>query len=302
MTTFAPDTRLIDLDFLGRPRVIATVAIDTPDGVVLVDPGPATSVGTLRRELAGAGIGLTDVRALLLTHIHLDHAGASGLLVREHPGLRVFVHERGAPHVIDPAKLVGSASRLYGDEMARLWGEIVPVPAASVTPLRGGEVLAFGTRLFDVADTPGHASHHVCYLDRGSGVAYLGDTGGVRVGGNRCVVPPTPPPDIDLDAWRASIGRIRAWAPAQVTVTHFGPSADVAFHLDDLTDRLARYGGIAQDLVARDLDEAARQAAFAAALWDDIRAVVGDEAARGYRAAVPFEHCWMGLARYWRRQ
>src|SRR5207249_2172225 len=166
------------------------------DGVI-VDPGPASSVAALD------GV---EPRALLLTHIHLDHAGATGVLVRRHPELVVYVHEIGAPHVADPSKLLRSAARLYGDDMERLWGEVLPVPAERLRVLRGGEVLG----RFRVAYTPGHASHHVSYLHEPTGVAFTGDVTGVRIH-DGCILAPTPPPDIDLQAWRASLDVIETW-------------------------------------------------------------------------------------------
>src|SRR5262249_39730544 len=152
--------------------------------------------------LERAGISIADVRTLLLTHIHLDHAGATGTLIRENPSLRVYVHEKGAPHMADPAKLIASATRLWGNDMDRLWGEMRPVPAECMTIVRGGERIVAGGRDFDVAYTPGHASHHVSYFSRDTGIAFVGDTAGVRLQAGQYILPPTPPPDIDLEAWR----------------------------------------------------------------------------------------------------
>ena len=300
MDLIAPGVRLIDLDFLGRPGTIATAALETPAGVVLVDPGPPTCLDSLRRALAGEGLSLGDLHALLVTHIHLDHAASAGTLVREQPRLRVYVHELGAPHLIDPSKLLSSATRLYGAEMARLWGEIVPVPASSVIALAGGEVLDLGGRKVDVAYTPGHARHHVCYFDSVSGVAFMGDTGGVRVGTSRFVLPPTPPPEIDVEAWRTSVERVRQWAPSRVFVTHFGASSDVDFHLGDLVERLDRYSRLVAALVRASGDDGSGREAYEQALWGDLRDLVGEDLARAYSEIVSFEHCWQGLARYWR--
>src|SRR6476646_1172167 len=175
--------RAIDVRHLGRPDVIGCWEVDG----ALVDPGPESSLPTLL-----AALGEEEPRALLLTHIPLDHAAATGAMVRRWPDLEVYVHERGAPHLIDPSRLLASAERLYGDQMERLWGEIVPVPEANVTALAGGETV-LGMR---AAYTPGHASHHVCYLDEESGTAFVGDVAAVRIPGSDFVVPPTPPPDI----------------------------------------------------------------------------------------------------------
>ena len=210
--------RVIDVEHLGRPHVIGCWQVDE----ALVDPGPESSVGTLL-----AALGEERPRALLLTHIHLDHAAATGALVRRWPELEVYVHERGAPHLVDPSKLLASAERLYGDAMERLWGEIVPVPEANVKPLAGGETV-LGMR---VAYTPGHASHHVSYLHEESGTAFTGDVTGARIPGVELIVPPTPPPDIDIEAWEDSIGVVEAWQPTRLALTHFGAIDDPLPHL-----------------------------------------------------------------------
>jgi glyoxylase-like metal-dependent hydrolase (beta-lactamase superfamily II) len=290
---------VVDLMFLGRPGLIATGVIRTPVGALLVDPGPAPCLSTLDHALAGLGIAPGDVHGLLLTHIHLDHAGAAGTMVRRHPHLQVFVHERGAPHLIDPARLLASAGRLYGDDMDRLWGEFAPVPAANVHVPEDGEVLTFGDVEIDVAHTRGHASHHVCYRDRRSGIVYAGDTGGIRVGPSAYVLPPTPPPDIDLQAWQASLDRIRAWSPAGVFVTHFGLYPDAEAHLAALGGELTAWGRLSADIVAGERDEAVRMHRFVEAVRARIRERVTPEEADAYRDAMSLEDCWKGLARYW---
>src|SRR5688572_3930113 len=194
----------IDLQFLGRSQAIATGIIQAAGRVALVDPGPTSCLPVLERELERGGIRLSDVTDILLTHIHLDHAGVTGTLVRGHPSIRVLVHERGARHLVDPSRLLESATRLYGNEMQRLWGDVVPVPAARIEAVQGGETIRAGGRDFAVAYTPGHASHHVSYFDRSSGVAFVGDTAGVSVHGGY-ILPPTPPPDIDVELWSSSV-------------------------------------------------------------------------------------------------
>ena len=183
----------LDLNFLGRPGAIAAGLIDGPGGLALVDPGPASCLDGLRASLVRHGHRLEDVDTVLVTHIHLDHSGGVGVLARSNPRLQVYVHRRGAPHVVDPSKLVSSASRLYGDRMGPLWGEILPVPAEKVHALDGGEALQVAGVEVHVAYTPGHASHHVSYFDRDSGVAFVGDTAGVRLMPGGFVLPPTPP-------------------------------------------------------------------------------------------------------------
>jgi len=221
----------IDLLHLGRERVIASYLLDTADGPALVDCGPTSTVDTLEAGIAAHGLALTDIRHLLLTHIHLDHAGAAGVLVRKHPGLQVHVSPVGAPHVVDPERLERSARRLYGDSFDSLWGELAPVPQENVHPLDGGVV---GLESFP---TPGHASHHVCYLDP-DGTLYAGDACGVRVLPGRSVMPPTPPPDTDVAAWETTLDEIARRAPERLALTHFGVAEDVSPHLDELRLRL----------------------------------------------------------------
>jgi glyoxylase-like metal-dependent hydrolase (beta-lactamase superfamily II) len=228
----------IDLEFLGRSDVIAAAIVQSPGGVAIVDPGPTTCLATLEQALQQHGIRWDDVRHLMLTHIHLDHAGSTGTIVRDHPHLTVLVHERGARHLIDPSRLLDSATRLYGDDMDRLWGEFAAVPQTNIVALSGGERIDAGGRTFDVAYTPGHASHHVSYFDSSSGVAFVGDVAGVCAA-EGYVLPPTPPPDIDLESWRVSADRILEWSPSTLFLTHFGPVTRVRPHLAELFDNLA---------------------------------------------------------------
>ena len=293
---------VVDLEFLGRPGLIAAGVVRTPVGVLLVDPGPASCLGRLDRALAGLGIASRDLHGVLLTHIHLDHAGAAGTMVRRHPHLKVFVHERGAPHLIDPAKLRASAERLYGADMDRLWGELAPVPAANVRVPVDGDALTFGDIGIDVAYTRGHASHHVCYRDRHSGIVYAGDTGGIRVGPSAYVLPPTPPPDIDVPAWQASIDRIRAWNPAGVFVTHFGLHRDAEVHLAALSRELEAWERLTGEILSSDTDNASCSRRFVEAATARIRERVTPGEAEAYREAMSLEDCWTGLARYWQKK
>ena len=218
----------IDVVHVGSPRVICCHKVDGD----LVDPGPTASVHTLLEALGD------DVpQRLLLTHIHLDHAGAAGYLVRKWPHLEVWVSEVGAPHLVDPSKLVNSATRLYGDDMDRLWGEIVPVPQENIRTFTGGEAVD-GWR---VAATPGHASHHVAYLREDEGWAFVGDVAGVRIIPGY-ITPPTPPPDVDLEAWQASLDLVAAWKPSLLALTHFGTYDDVESHIERLRGAIVELG------------------------------------------------------------
>ena len=270
--------RLVDVFHLGRPRVIGAWLVDG----CLIDPGPASSLDGLI-----AGLGEERPRRLLLTHIHLDHAGAAGTLAERWPDLEVWVHEKGAPHVADPSKLLSSATRLYGDDMDRLWGEVLPVPEDRLRVLRGGEHIGD----WHVEYTPGHASHHVSFLHTPTRTAFTGDTGGVRIAGGP-VIPPTPPPDIDLDAWVESVDRIASWDPARIAITHFGAYDDVASHLDALRAGLRRVAGWARDTDAEE---------FADRVRDHVAMRVDDETAAEYEQAMPAWTLWPGLDRALRR-
>lgn len=273
--------RVIDVEHLGRPHVIGCWQVDE----ALVDPGPESSLATLL-----AALGDERPRAILLTHIHLDHAAATGALVRRWPELEVYVHERGAPHLIDPSKLLASAERLYGAEnMQRLWGEIVPVPEANVKPLTGGET-ALGMR---VAYAPGHASHHVCYLHEESGTAFVGDVAAVRIPGVDLIVPPTPPPDIDIEAWVDSVDLVEGWQPTRLALTHFGQIDDPLPHLAHVKERLREEAEAARDL-AEDAYEARHRDRV-------IASSTSDDAAAEMIQCVPPQYQWRGLNRYWEK-
>lgn len=302
MNVLASGLAYIDLHFQGIPHAIAAVVAHGTGGVALVDPGPSSALPELRRQLERAGITMGDVTSVLLTHIHLDHAGAAGTLASENPRLRVLVHEKGAPHLIDPSKLVASAARLYGDDMGRLWGEIRPVPAGALVSLRGGERIAAGGRDFDVEYTPGHASHHVSYFSADTGMALVGDTAGIRVLGNGPVLPPTPPPDIDLEAWSESLRRIERWRPDTLFLTHFGPSAPVAAHLGILAENLDLASRLAKVSLAREGSDEDKEEWFAAELRRALLRQVGEAEWRATEAAGRFDLNWRGLARYWRKR
>jgi glyoxylase-like metal-dependent hydrolase (beta-lactamase superfamily II) len=274
------EPRVIDLRQLEHERLIGCFLL----GDVLIDCGPASRVQTLI-----AALGERPPRVLALTHIHLDHAGAAGTLVERWPDLEVWVHERGAPHLVDPSRLLASAARLYGDDMERLWGRTLAVPQQNIRVLTGGESIDS----LQVAYTPGHASHHVCYWHAAGATAFVGDVAGVRAAPSSYVLAPTPPPDIDLELWRDSIDRVRAWRPKRLAITHFGCFDDVASHLDAIEDALERSGRLAREGSCEQ---------FVATLAAEIDA---DEAARGasaYSLGAPLEQCYAGLQRYWAKR
>jgi glyoxylase-like metal-dependent hydrolase (beta-lactamase superfamily II) len=271
--------RIIDLVHVGRERVIGCWQV----GDVLVDPGPSSCIERLLEGLAGQ-----PPEALLLTHIHLDHAGATGSLVRRWPELEVYVHERGARHLADPSRLLESARRLYGEDMDRLWGEVVPVPEASLRILAGGERIRGG---FEVAYTPGHASHHVSYLYEGT--AFVGDVAGVRITPASLTIPPTPPPDIDLEAWHDSIDRIRAWSPDRLAFTHFGAAEDVDAQLDEVGARLDEWAARVREQPLEEFKEGVRR---------DIETGGEPGTLDAYVQAASPDQLYAGLERYWRKR
>ncbi|HYH54890.1 MAG TPA: MBL fold metallo-hydrolase [Solirubrobacterales bacterium] len=278
--------RVIDVMHLGRPNVIGCWEVDG----ALVDPGPESSLSTVLEA-----IGDEKPRAVLLTHIHLDHAAATGALVKRWPDLEVYVHERGAPHLIDPSKLLASAERLYGDRMGLLWGEILPVPEANVRVLSGDESV-LGMR---VAYTPGHASHHVCYFDEESGTAFVGDVAGCRIPPSNLIVPPTPPPDIDVETWEQSLDTVAGWSPQRLALTHFGAvEDDVPGHIEKVKAILREEAELARRMAKEDYD---------ADLERRIRQHLAEEGIEGGTVeellqAVPTAYQWGGLDRYWRKK
>jgi glyoxylase-like metal-dependent hydrolase (beta-lactamase superfamily II) len=294
-------TDYIDLQFKGSPRVIATALLTGRDGVTLIDPGPTSCLPALDAGLTQRGLSLRDVRALLLTHIHLDHAGAAGTIVERVPGIRVYVHERGAPHMIDPSKLLASATRLYGDQMDALWGQFLPVPASQVTALAGGERLEVPGASLAVAYTPGHAKHHVSYFDEHAGTAYVGDTGGIRVVGDY-VIAPTPPPDIDIEVWQESLDLIDAWQPVSLFLTHFGPVAPARAHLAQFRTVLTEQANAVRDALQAGGSEEEKIRRFVDHMRAAARKALPEREAKATELAAPFDQLWQGLARYWQKK
>jgi glyoxylase-like metal-dependent hydrolase (beta-lactamase superfamily II) len=269
----------IDLMHLGTDRAIAAHELD---GGLIVDPGPESCLKTL---LGGLN---EEPRALLLTHIHLDHAGASGTLARRFPDLRVYVHEIGAPHLAEPERLLRSAARLYGDDMNRLWGQFEAVPENRIVALRGGESI-FG---LDVLHAPGHASHHVVYADESGGDAYVGDVAGVRIPPSDLVLAPTPPPDIDIEAWNRTLADLAARAPERLHLTHFGAAEPGPEAIDAAREATRK---------AAERSRALDREAFVAAFERDL-ADAGDGIAERIEQTAPVDQCWLGLERYWRKR
>ena len=300
-TPLAAGVDYFDLKFLGQPEIIATGLLSGRDGVAVIDPGPSTTLATLRHELTTRGIGLNDVRAILITHIHLDHAGAAGSLAAECPNAIVYTHERGAPHLAEPSKLISSASRLYGDDMERLWGEIRPVPADRIKIVGDTRLTVAGHRV-EITPTPGHASHHVSYFLPEPGIAFVGDTAGICRASGRIVLPATPPPDIDMPAWRKSTAKILGWNPDVLFLTHFGPHRSPQVHFADLWKRLEGWNRrVWGDIQKADAADADLESRFADDVTDELARETSRAEAQAYAYAGRFDYSWRGLARYWRK-
>ena len=275
--------KTIDVRHLGREKVIACFALDG----VIVDPGPENCVETLLEGLGGE-----VPRAILLTHIHFDHAGATGALVRRWPDVPVYVHSRGARHMASPERLVASAERLYGgaEGLRAHWGEVVPVPEPNLRPLEGGERILDA---FKVEYTPGHASHHVAYLHEATSTAFVGDVGGVVIPPTGYVIVPTPPPDIDVEAWDHSLDKVNAWDAERLAITHFGVIDDPHAQIARVRAHLMEQAQLAKD---NDLE------GFEAAMRERIRAAAGEATLAQYEQAAPPEHLYLGLERWWSKQ
>ena len=271
----------LDLMHQGADRVIGSYLLETDDGPALFDCGPSTCLPRLKAALLERGVELGDVRHLLLSHIHLDHAGAAGVLVREHPELLVHVSEIGAPHLADPSRLETSARRLYGDTFDTLWGELAPVPQQNI------RVVAARVLGLDCFPTQGHASHHVSYLD-GAGTLYAGDAAGVRIHPDRAVLPPTPPPDFDLEVWLETIDEIERRRPERLALIHFGVTSDPELQLAELRTRLTEW--------VRRIQTGATEEEFGESVRNDLVATRSDSAT--YERAMPFWQSYAGLMRY----
>jgi len=297
----AKGVTLVDLHYLGQARYIAPCLLEDESGVAVVDPGPTSSLAGLETGLAERGLTTANIHTLLLTHIHLDHAGATGALVARHPHIKVYVHEKGARHMIDPAKLLASAERLYAPHMDYLWGEFLATPADNVTVLKGGETITVGGRKLEVVYTPGHAVHHVSYFDQVDGIGFTGDTTGMRPLDRDCVLPVTPPPDIDLDGWKVSLAAIRERKPARLFITHFGPGNDPEAHIDQMSERLAKWAEqVASDLKAGRADAEA-SADFAKQKHAELTAHLPAAEFGSMIRPEALTASWYGLARYWRK-
>ena len=292
----------LDNLWTGRPRTIAAALLESGGHRAIIDPGPGSTLETLRQSLKAHGLAVGDLDAILLTHIHLDHAGATGALVRENPRLAVYVHSKGAPHVIDPSKLVASAARLWPKDLQILFGEALPVPAENLRILKGGETLTLGSRKVEVVYTPGHASHHVSYFEGEAGVAFVGDTAGVRIEGQSYVMPATPPPDIDLEIWDTSFAAILERKPARLYLTHFGYSDNPAEHILLFRERLHRWAALTAEILRSAANDSAAMDSFMSSTYAEIAQHLPGDEADHYAFSAGLNLSFLGLARYLRKR
>jgi len=298
----APGVHRVDLEWNGLAGQVAAYLVQDGGALAVVETGPTSTLPALLGAVRALGRAPEEIAQVLVTHVHLDHAGGAGALLRHAPRATLYAHPRGAPHLLDPSRLLASATRLYGAHMDRLWGEVAPVPAGRLVALEDGARVEIGGRELVAVDTPGHAVHHHAFHDPAAGLVFTGDVGGIRLNGARYVSAPTPPPDIDLGAWLRSLGRLRALEPRRLLPTHFGGVADPAWHLDDLEARLKAWGAwtearIRDGMRGTALAEAMREQAGA-----DILAATGrSETANAYEAAVPYPMMAAGLERWWDR-
>lgn len=299
----ADDVGMVDVQFRDHAKLIATWVMPTSDGLALLECGPTTTLPNLLAGLRELGCEPEDLLHLLLTHIHLDHAGAAGTLMELFPNVTLYVHELGAPHMIDPSRLLQSAARVYGERMDVLWGDFLPCPAERVVVLTDGDRLELGGVTLDVLYTPGHASHHVAFYRPSDGSVVAGDVAGVRVPPSQLVWPPTPPPDVDIEAWHVSLDRLRAINPQRLLVTHFGAFDDVDRHLDQLDRQLDAFTDAVAGWQAQGLDRDAIAEQLARFAADQTMAAGEPLPAPGMVENVtPFGMTADGLLRWLRRR
>lgn len=302
----APDIWLLDTLFQGELGVIASYLLTGPSGLALVDVGSAATLDQLLAAIRATGHQPEEIEHILLTHIHLDHAGATGKLLRHAPNARVYVHSIGAPHLINPDKLIESASRIYGDKMQTLWGEMLPVPEERITILDDGMEVRVGERTLTALYTPGHAIHHVAFHDPAHAALFPGDVAGVRLEDIAYVRPPTPPPDLNLEDWSASIERLRALRPETLYLPHFGPAVGLDSHFTELRERLYAWGAIVARGMREGKNDQQLATDLAAASDPDVAQVAGGSGTSGhaverYELATNYLMSAQGYMRYYRK-
>lgn len=292
----------LELNWTGRPRSISSLLLRSGPANIVIDPGPASTLDAFREQLASHGLDVRDLDAIFLTHIHLDHAGATGSLVRDNPNLKVYVHSRGATHMVNPTLLLQSAGRLYGGELVNLFGEFLPVPERNLRVIEGGETLPMGDTALDVIYTPGHASHHVTYFDPSTKIAFVGDTAGICIEGHPLVLPATPPPDINLELWSESLDAIERLKPQQLFRTHFGFSKDPPRHLANYRIRLKLWSDVAAKILSSGLEDTEGMEEFAREVSAEAEPLLTPAELEHYRYNAQLRLSWLGLSRYHKKR
>jgi glyoxylase-like metal-dependent hydrolase (beta-lactamase superfamily II) len=297
-----PSVTPLDLNWTGRPLAIAAALLESDGHYAIVDPGPGSTLENLRARLHSRSLSINDLDAVFLTHIHLDHAGVTGALVRENPELQVYVHDIGAIHLEDPSRLLASAGRLWGDDLQRLFGEMLPVPSENLQYLQGGETVPLGRENLEVLYTPGHASHHVTFFDPHEGLAFAGDTTGIRVANGPYIMPATPPPDIDLTIWEESFQSILDRRPTRLFLTHFGFAENPPEHIAAFRERLQLWSGITEKILQSNADEDAALQSFLAQTREEMARYLSpaDAEQHSFTAGLPLS--FLGLARHIRKR
>ncbi|GAC1427307.1 MAG: MBL fold metallo-hydrolase [Ktedonobacteraceae bacterium] len=304
MTTVTPlnsVTWQISLPFLGEEEIIGSYLLAGGNELAIIDPGPGSMIEPLLAAIRQAGFDPQDVTHLLATHVHLDHAGSVGSLVKHMPKAKVYAHSRGVPHLLDTTKVVASATRIYGDRMQQLWGAIESTPADRLQTMEGGDVLNVAGRRLEVHYTPGHAVHHVIFFDAHSGSLFAGDTAGVRLQGVDYVRPPTPPPDIDIEAWSDSMDTIKMLSPDVLYLGHFGATRNATQHLERLREQLISWGNYVLEAMRNGKDEQEILALLIAHTEPELQRV-DPNALKRYEIATNYAMTVQGYMRYWRKK
>lgn len=302
-TQISPGAWGVSLPFLGEQDIIGSYLLSGENELAIIDPGPGSTLEPLLGSIREAGFEPQDVTHILLTHVHLDHAGVTGSLARLLPKAQVYVHSKGAPHLIDTSKVVASASRIYGERMKMLWGDIEPTPAERVHTLAGGDILKVAGRRLEVHYTPGHAVHHVIFFDAHSGELFAGDVGGVRLPGVDYVRPPTPPPDLDLEAWAESINLVKSLRPDVLYIAHFGAIRDIVPHFGRLREKLYAWGDFVLDAMRNGKEEAEIIAMLIEWTQPELQRIARDpHALQRYEIASNYAMTVQGYMRYWRKK
>jgi glyoxylase-like metal-dependent hydrolase (beta-lactamase superfamily II) len=303
VTQISPGAWQISHPFLGENEIIGSYLLAGRDELAIIDPGPGSMVESLLTSIQSVGFDPQEVTHILATHVHLDHMGAAGTLVRQLPRAQVYAHSKGAPHLLDTAKVVASASRIFGERMKLLWGEIESTPQERLSIIEGGDILNIAGRRLEVHYTPGHAVHHVIFFDAHSGELFAGDVAGVKLQDVDYVRPPTPPPDLDLEAWSDSINLVKSLRPDVLYIGHFGAIKNIPEHFDLLREKLNSWGDFVLGAMRDGKDEAEITALLIEHTKPELlRAAHNSHAIERYEIATNYPMTVQGFMRYWKKK